>query len=100
MANCVYRPKTRVGLVLSRFGLLLLFYVLLRAFFFFANSQYFHQEEPHEIVHAFLVGLRFDVSAMCLVNSAFIFFSLLPGPFWELGWYQNGPGNNEKKMNA
>jgi len=88
MANCVYRPKTRVGLVLSRFGLLLLFYVLLRAIFFIANSQYFHQEEPHEIVHAFLVGLRFDVSAMCLVNSAFIFFSLLPGPFWELGWYQ------------
>src|SRR5262249_45173399 len=57
-------------------------------FFLITNFQLFHQEEAHEILHAFLVGLRFDVSAICLINSTFIFFSLLPGSMWQRSWYQ------------
>lgn len=78
----------RLKLLSLRLGLLLLLYAALRALFLCFNLQSFHQEAPREIVDAFLVGLRFDVSAISLINCAFIFFSLLPGPLWERGWYQ------------
>ncbi len=78
----------RLKLLSLRLALLLLIYAALRALFLVLNLQAFHQEEAREIVDAFLVGLRFDISAVCLINAAFIVFSLLPGPLWERGWYQ------------
>jgi phosphoglycerol transferase MdoB-like AlkP superfamily enzyme len=83
-----FHSNGRVALLLLRLGVLLFFYLVLRALFFFSNFQYFEREAAHEILHAFLIGLRFDISAICLINSVFIFFSLLPGPLWERVWYQ------------
>jgi phosphoglycerol transferase MdoB-like AlkP superfamily enzyme len=88
MADYFYRPTARVPLLLLRLGLLLLLYIVLRALFLISNFHYFNHEAAGEILRAFLVGVRFDISAICLINAPFIFFSLLPGPLWERNWYQ------------
>jgi uncharacterized sulfatase len=78
----------RLKLLSLRLGLLLLLYSVLRAFFLIFNLRAFNQAPATEIFDAFVVGLRFDIAAICVINAAFIFFSLFPGPFWEKRWYQ------------
>jgi phosphoglycerol transferase MdoB-like AlkP superfamily enzyme len=78
----------RLKLLSMRLGLLLLLYSGLRALFLVFNLQAFDRAPVKEIVDAFLVGLRFDIAAILVINGALIFFSLLPGPLWERRWYQ------------
>jgi phosphoglycerol transferase MdoB-like AlkP superfamily enzyme len=69
-------------------GLLLVLYTVLRALFFVFNLQSFERVPVQEILTAFVVGLRFDVAAICRINIPFIALSMLPGSFFRKTWYQ------------
>ena len=71
-----------------RLGLLCLLYTVSRTLFLAFNFQSFNQLQVHEILSAFVIGLRFDIAAICRINSVFIVLSMLPFPFFEKTWYQ------------
>ena len=77
-----------VKLLLMRLGLLMLVYSISRALFLAFNLQSFNQVPAQEILRAFLVGLRFDIAAICRINSVFIGLSILPLSFSQTIWYQ------------
>lgn len=71
-----------------RLGLLCLLYTVSRTLFLAFNFQSFNLLQVHEILSAFVIGLRFDIAAICRINSVFIVLSMLPSPFFEKTWYQ------------
>jgi phosphoglycerol transferase MdoB-like AlkP superfamily enzyme len=71
-----------------RLGQLVLLYSISRALFLAFNFQSFYQIPTQELLGAFLVGVRFDVAAICRINALFIVLSLLPIPFAQSTWYQ------------
>jgi len=75
-------------LLMMRLGLLCLLYSVSRALFLAFNFQSYNQVPLHEILTAFVVGLRFDIAAICCINSVFIVLSMLPCSFFEKTWYQ------------
>lgn len=75
-------------LLLTRLGLLCVVYTVSRALFLAFNHQSYQQVSLHEILIAFGVGLRFDIAAICRVNSPFIVLSVLPFSFVERRGYQ------------
>jgi phosphoglycerol transferase MdoB-like AlkP superfamily enzyme len=77
-----------VKLLIMRLGLLFLLYSISRALFLAFNLQSFNQAPSHEILSAFFIGLRFDIAAICHINSIFIGLSMLPFSFWQTTWYQ------------
>lgn len=78
----------RVTLLFLRLGQLALLYSISRALFLAFNFQSFSQVPAQEFVSAFLVGLRFDVAAICRINGLFIVLSLLPFSFTQSNGYQ------------
>jgi hypothetical protein len=78
----------RLKLLSTRLGLLILLYTVSRAFFLAFNFQTFSQAPVQQILAAFLVGLRFDIAALCRINGPFIFLSVLPFAFVEKSAYQ------------
>jgi len=74
--------------LMTRLGLLALFYTVSRALFLAFNFQSFNQVPVNEILAAFVVGLRFDIAAICRINGVFIVLSTLPFSFVEKTWYQ------------
>jgi phosphoglycerol transferase MdoB-like AlkP superfamily enzyme len=78
----------RVSLLFKRLGQLVLVYSISRALFLAFNVQSFSQVPAQEILSAFLVGVRFDVAAICRINALFMILSLLPIPFAQSTWYQ------------
>ncbi|MCC9135932.1 LTA synthase family protein [Pontibacter silvestris] len=65
-------------LLLKRLGLLLGLYTLLRIAFYFFNYKTFASADVATTLMAFVHGLRFDVAALCIINSPFILLSLFP----------------------
>ncbi|WP_242918532.1 LTA synthase family protein [Pontibacter liquoris] len=65
-------------LLLKRMGLLLVLYTLLRLVFYAFNYSTFAGAAPDQTVLAFLHGLRFDLSALTIINIPFVLFSLWP----------------------
>ncbi|QNF35441.1 sulfatase-like hydrolase/transferase [Adhaeribacter swui] len=65
-------------IIFKRLGLLLLTYQLLRVAFFLANLPTFNQIPAENLFWAFVYSLRFDFSAILLINIPFLFFSLAP----------------------
>ena len=78
----------RLKLLSTRLGLLLLLYSVSRTFFLAFNFQTFNQAPARDILAAFVVGLRFDIAALCRINGPFIFLSVLPFAFVEKRGYQ------------
>lgn len=78
----------RVTLLLKRLALLGLIYTVSRALFLVFNFPSYAQIPVSEVLAAFAVGLRFDLAAICRVNSVFIFLSMLPVTFFTKAWYQ------------
>jgi len=78
----------RLKLLSMRLGLLLLLYTVSRALFLAFNFQTFDQAPARDILAAFLVGLRFDIAALCRINGPFIFLSVVPFAFVEKSGYQ------------
>lgn len=78
----------QVKLLLKRLALLCVIYSVSRALFLAFNFQSYNQVPVAELLMAFAVGLRFDIAAICRVNSVFIFLSMLPVTFFSKAWYQ------------
>ncbi len=78
----------QLKLLLKRLGLLFLTYSVSRALFLVFNFHSYNQVPAHELLTAFAVGLRFDIAAICRVNSVFIILSMLPAAFFAKAWYQ------------
>ena len=62
----------------KRLGLLFLFYLGLRLAFYLFNLPLFAGAPFLQVLLAFLHGLRFDLSALALINLPFVVLSLLP----------------------
>ena len=78
----------RFRLLTLRLGLLFLLYTVSRALFLVFNLQSYNQVSVPVILTTFVVGLRFDVAAICRINGPFIVLSILPGSFFQKTWYQ------------
>ncbi|MFL5728603.1 MAG: LTA synthase family protein [Cytophagaceae bacterium] len=75
-------------LLLKRIALIVLIYTLCRFIFYFSNLQQFHQADWGNTLLAFLLGLKFDLSIICITNSLFIILSILPFNFLNNEVYQ------------
>lgn len=64
--------------LVKRFFFLMIPYSLIRIGFYFYHLNVYKQFPQEEIFQSFLLGLRFDVAAICLLNSPIILLSLIP----------------------
>jgi phosphoglycerol transferase MdoB-like AlkP superfamily enzyme len=71
--------------LLKRFFFLLVCYSFIRIGFYFYHLNVYRQFHQEDILQSFLLGLRFDVAAICLVNAPVILLSILP---WKNRIYQ------------
>ncbi|MBI4727059.1 sulfatase-like hydrolase/transferase [candidate division TA06 bacterium] len=76
-------------LLISILGLayLLVSYELLRLGFLIANRQYFAGISAGQVLWAFVYGLRFDVSALLMLNAVILLLYNLPGFPGRQQWY-------------
>ncbi|MBK0403855.1 sulfatase-like hydrolase/transferase [Adhaeribacter sp. BT258] len=80
----------KLGNLLKRLGFLLIIYTLLRSAFLTLHFDTFSQATNAQIAKAFVLGIRFDLAAIFMVNLPFLFFCLLPFAFTEWKRYQLG----------
>jgi phosphoglycerol transferase MdoB-like AlkP superfamily enzyme len=73
---------------IKNLGVLLASYSLSRCLFLGWNWKSFQIVPSQEILQAFVVGLRFDISAICYINFIFLFLVLLPKKeyFLKIEW--------------
>jgi phosphoglycerol transferase MdoB-like AlkP superfamily enzyme len=64
--------------LMKRFLFLLIPFTLLRIGFYLYNLNLYKQFTQQEIFESFLLGLRFDLAAICLINIPIILLALLP----------------------
>jgi phosphoglycerol transferase MdoB-like AlkP superfamily enzyme len=64
--------------LLKRGFFLLVIYSILRIGFYFYHLNLYRQFTSDEIFQSFLLGIRFDVAAICLINIPVILLSLIP----------------------
>ena len=64
--------------LIKRLLFLLLPYSLLRIGFYFYHLDIYRHFELFEILTSFLIGIRFDIAAICLINIPIILLSLIP----------------------
>ncbi len=72
--------------LLKRFIFLLVCYSLIRIGFYFYHINVYKQLHSDELLQSFLLGIRFDIAAICLVNVPIVLMSILP---WRNRFYQN-----------
>jgi phosphoglycerol transferase MdoB-like AlkP superfamily enzyme len=75
-------------LLSKRILLLVFFYFLCRILFFAFNADYFSSLSPGNIFIAFVHGIRFDLSAIIILNTPFIALHFFPAPFFYSKPYQ------------
>lgn len=63
---------------LKRFLFLLIPYSFLRIGFYFYHLGIYRQFHQNEIFESFLLGIRFDVAAICLINAPIVLLTLVP----------------------
>ena len=68
--------------------ILLVFYTILRTGFFFTNYIEFSGLTRNEIFSSFISGLRFDLSAIFIINLPVLFLYNLPGKMNKWKWYR------------
>jgi hypothetical protein len=76
------------SLLFRRILLLVVLFTLCRIIFHVFNMNYFKEADAWNIFLAYFLGLRFDLSAICMVNSLFIVLSILPLNFISRDGYQ------------
>lgn len=64
--------------VLKRFFFLLIPYSLLRIGFYLYHLDIYKQFTQDEIFQSFILGIRFDIAAICLLNIPILFLALIP----------------------
>lgn len=71
--------------LLKRFFFLLVCYSLIRIGFYFYHLNIYKQFHQEDLLQSFVLGIRFDVAAICLVNAPVILLSFLS---WRNRIYQ------------
>ena len=79
-------PK-QLKISLAGFIYLLVCYELLRLGFLIANRQYFAGVPAGQVLWAFVYGLRFDLSALLMLNGVILLLYNLPGFPGRFQWY-------------
>lgn len=79
----------KLGDLAKRLGFLLAIYLGLRLTFLLVNYTVFREADLGQTFWAFVIGLRFDLSAIFMVNGLFLLFSLLPVPQFQSKGYQS-----------
>jgi len=74
--NKILTQQLKISIVLSG---LVICYTFLRLGFFLANYTFFNDVPPNEIIKSFVYGLRFDISAILMINGAFLLAYNFPG---------------------
>lgn len=81
------RSLKEIQLLLWRLSIALLFYPVCKILFYLFNNILFTDIAFSEILSALFFGLRFDLSALVVINAPFILLHILPF-FSGRGWYQ------------
>ncbi len=68
-------------MVLFKLSIVLVLFFLSRVVFYLFNLQYFSSLGTQETLRIFFIGLRFDISAIVIINAPFIIFNTLPFSF-------------------
>ena len=63
---------------IGRILLLQLLYLFVRIAFYANNKHLFAELPPLDVVNSFIIGMRFDLAAICLLNSLYFLLSLIP----------------------
>ncbi|MBI3501024.1 MAG: sulfatase-like hydrolase/transferase [Bacteroidetes bacterium] len=77
-----------IKLLLLRLSVALLTYPICKILFFFFNHSYFTDVSFGEFLKILFFGLRFDVSAVILMNVPFILLHIIPFAFTRKNWWQ------------
>jgi len=77
-----------ICVLLTRFSISLLACILSKIIFFIFNRAYFTDVSVPEFIAILFRGLRFDVSALVVINAPFILFHIIPFNFTKTKWYQ------------
>lgn len=76
-------------LLVRRILWLMLFYSIVRLLFFLFNNHSFQNVSNGQIIDSFLLGLRFDLSAICIINILYVLGSFMLSPnHWKSLRYQ------------
>jgi phosphoglycerol transferase MdoB-like AlkP superfamily enzyme len=75
-------------LLFKKLGIVLLLYSVCRVLFFLFYRSYFPVKGPEEFLLISLAGMRFDLCAICIINSVYIVFAVFPAPFIGRAWYR------------
>ena len=76
------------SILLYRLFLAFIAFWLSRLAFYVFNVSYFSHLNFSEILNILFFGIRFDVSALIMINSPFIILMALPLPFRNFNWYR------------
>lgn len=68
-------------LLIKRLSIVLLIFMVCRLLFYFFNYRYFTDTRLGELASYLFFGLRFDISAIIVINSLYIVFQLIPLQF-------------------
>ena len=72
----------QLRILFKRLLLLVILFQLSRLAFYLANLTYFKSAAITELLQAFLVGFRFDLTAIIAINFIFILLHLIPGKWF------------------
>lgn len=79
--------KKQLFITTLRIGFLLLIYSFCRVIFLVFNWNIFSVASVSSLAESFVLGMRFDISSILLLNSLFLFLSLLPlSVFYKRGY--------------
>jgi len=76
------------ALMLIRLLIILVLFFLSRIAFYLFNTSYFSGLGFSELVMIFFIGIRFDISAILVINTPYIFFNSIPFTFRTNKIYQ------------
>lgn len=74
--------------LLKRLGIVLLLFTICRVIFFLFNAHLFPDVTAPRFLFMMLVGLRYDIAAILLINVIFILLHVIPNPWRERKGYQ------------
>lgn len=65
-------------LLIKRLAIVLVLYSFIRLYFFLSNYPYFSDASASSLIKSFILGLRFDLISVTVINLPFILLSLVP----------------------
>lgn len=74
----------RFSLSFYLFIFLMIIYSVLRVGFYLINNEFFTEATTGNIIHAFLLGLRFDASAILMINLPLLILFNIPFPIGKI----------------